>query len=352
MVVVEQPMKLTNRYRSTAAPRATTTPIKVWAVIGALVLALEAYVLIAWIVSGNASPVDTGADAVPTYMKWFGHTWEVLGLIALVVFVNHYLIKPWRRERRLTLDGLFVLVFFTIYWQDPLYVYAAPQSNYNSMFWNLGSWLGNVPGVMTHNGERFAEPLLWTGPIYVYLVFGSVLVACWLMRKIRARWPGLSNVQLVLVCLAFFFPLDFIIEGLVVLPMGIYHYGGAIDWLTFNHGKYYQFPLYETLFWGTCWASFACLRFFIDDKGHTLVERGVDELRAPERRKTVMRFLALAGAVNVLFFVLYDVPMNVMGAHSDPWPADIEDRSYFTNEMCGPGTEYACAGLEQPAQEP
>ncbi len=34
--------------------------------------------------------------------------------------------------------------------------------------------------------------------------------------------------------------------------------------------------------------------------------------------------------------------------HVDFFPAEVIDRSYFTNAMCGPGTDYACPGPTVP----
>lgn len=40
------------------------------------------------------------------------------------VIVYYLIVRPWRRERRLTLDGMLVIGFASIYWQDPLANYT------------------------------------------------------------------------------------------------------------------------------------------------------------------------------------------------------------------------------------
>ena len=76
--------------------------------------------------------------------------------------------------------------------------------------------------------------------------------------------------------------------------------------------------------------------------GYAIVERGIDQIRGNAKQKTVLRFLSLAGCVNVLYFALYMVPTDVLiHSSSNNWPADIRTRSYFTSHMCSVGTGYA-----------
>ena len=64
-----------------------------------------------------------------------------------------------------------------------------------------------------------------------------------------------------------------------MLPIGFYTYPGAIRAVSFNAGTYYQWPIYEGLMWGGVQAALCCLRFFTDDRGRTIVERGLDNVR-------------------------------------------------------------------------
>ena len=78
-----------------------------------------------------------------------------------------------------------------------------------------------------------------------------------------------------LVVWAFFF--DLVIEGLFLMPMGLFTYPGAIQSLSINAGTYYQWPVYEGLMWGGVQAGLCCLRYFTDDRGRTVVERDSTE---------------------------------------------------------------------------
>ena len=138
-----------------------------------------------------------------------------------------------------------------------------------------------------------------------------------------------------MIAWTFFF--DFVIEGLFLMPMGLFTYPGAIQALSVNAGTYYQWPLYEGLMWGGVQAGLCCMRYFTDDRGRTFVERGLDRVRGGfvttaahplpgdlrRVQRVLLRVLQHSGAV------LCHAP--------DPWPDDILKRSYFLMGICGEG---------------
>ena len=85
---------------------------------------------------------------------------------------------------------------------------------------------------------------------------------------------------------------------------------------------------------------------FRDERGDTIVERGIEQVE-PERRRPWLRWLALVAAVNAIFLV-YNVGWTWFALHQDPWPQDLIERSYLMDELCGPGTGMACPGPEVP----
>jgi hypothetical protein len=322
-------------------------PVKLWATVGAAFLALETYAVTAWIVSGKATRTPTGEDPVPTYMKVFIHGWEILGIPALVVFLYFFLVRPWRREGHITTDGLFCLVFGTIWWQDPMSNWIAPMFTYNSELWNFGNWTSNIPGWFMPNSNLVGESPLWIAPLYVYLAFGAAVAGCTVMRKAKERWPQLGTFGLIGVCAGFFVFFDLVLEPTVML-MGFWTYPNAIPWLTLFHGHYYQFPIYEALMTCVGWTALSSARYFKNDKGQTFAERGIDKVRASRGQKTVLRFLALAGICNSAILFGYNIPIQFFNANGSPWIDDIKNRSYFTDGLCGPGTEYKCWGPGTP----
>jgi hypothetical protein len=58
--------------------------------------------------------------------------------------------------------------------------------------------------------------------------------------------------------------------------------------------------------------------------------------------------LAMIGFVNMLFFVLYNVLNTWTATRMADWPADLQQRSYLTNGLCGEGTDQMCPGPANP----
>ena len=327
------------------------TPVKWWAWIGAAFLSFELYLFAAWLSSGQFRPTPSGPTPVPARMKWTIHGYEAIGLVFAAVFVYYFLIRPWRREGHITLDGLLTLVFLSLYWQDLMLNYFQPWVIYNAEAINFGSWFGNVPGWNWPNGNLMVEPFVWVFPVYAYIMFGIPVLGCVIMRKAKQRWPQLGKFGLAMVCFGVFVLVDLVLEPGMML-LGLFHYGGSIKWLTLFHGHYYQFPIYEAFWFPFILTVWACLRYYRNDKGQILAEHGIETLRVSRRQRTAIRFLALAGVFNVTFLFLYSGPMAVIHVKADAWPQDIQNRSYFTNELCGPGTSYACPGPGIPIPRP
>jgi hypothetical protein len=278
-------------------------------------------------------------------------TWEIGGVLAMATVLYFFLIRPWRREGHITTDGLFCLVFITLFWQDTGLNYFQLWSTYSSAFVNFGSWDANIVGWLSPNANLIPSPLIFSLPTYVYAVFFFAVIGCAVMRKAKKRWPQLSTFGLIMVTFGFWCAVDLILDPLYLLT-GVYTYGGAIDWLTLFHGHYFQFPLYEIPMAGAWFTTWSCLRYFRNDKGETLGERGLSEVRVRGKRKTTLRFLALAGICNV-GFLSYNLPASIFGLYADPFPKDITDRSYLMQgQMCGPGSTYACPGPGVPIPRP
>lgn len=330
--------------REQVAEAPKVIPARVWAVVGASFLVFATYVIVSWIFSDDFRPTDPGPTPVPTWMQAALITFMVGGGIAMLAGIWYFLIKPWRREGHLTTDGAFVITFILLYWQDPLSDFAGPNFSYNAWLPNMGSWLGQVPGVIFPQAGRIPEPYLMTGPVYLWWVGGMVVLASWAMRKLKERRPQTGTLGLIGACFAGFLVADFILE-IIFLRIGYYAYPSTVDWLTLFPNSYYKFPVYEAVLWGGTWTAFSCLRYFKNDKGQNLAERGIDEVRGSSKKKSLMRFLSIFGAVNVIMLTCYNIPTQFFLVNSDGWPKDIMERSYLVDQFCGEGNpRYACWG--------
>ncbi|OBY29537.1 hypothetical protein ACT18_22515 [Mycolicibacter kumamotonensis] len=318
--------------------------IRIWAAVGGALLALQLYVWARWITGPFFERVPSGPNDPPMYMKVPLMANAVILWVGLPVAIWWFFIRPWRRERRITLDGMLFLSMGLMFFQDPLLNYFNTWCTYNTWLFNRGSWTSHIPGWASPEepGRQVAEPLLTNAPGYAWGVLMITIAGCWIMRKIKARWPGISNLRLIAVTYAISFVFDFVMEGLVLLPIGLYTYPGAIRSVSINADTYYQWPVYEGLMWGAVQAALCCLRYFTDDRGRTLVERGLDGIRGGFARQQFTRFLAIFAGVSACFFVFYMGPVQWIAMHADPWPEDHQKRSYFTGGICGEGTDKPC----------
>jgi hypothetical protein len=322
----------------------TAKPARIWAIAGGVILAFQLYVWIRWMTGPYFTRVPAGPSDPPTLMKVVLLTWTAVIVLGLPVGIYYFIVRPWRRERRITLDGMLLVACGLLFFQDPLLNYFSTWSTYNSWMFNRGSWVKDIPGWVSYGepGRMMAEPLLMNAPGYSYGVLLCTILGCWVMRKAKSRWPNISNAGLIGVLIVWTFFFDLVMEGLFLMPMGLYIYPGAIKSLSINAGTYYQWPVYEGLMWGGVQAGLCGLRYFTDDRGRTFVERGLERIQGGFVKQQLTRFLAIFAACSMFFFVFYNIPAQWFATHQDPWPADIVKRSYFLMGICGDGTDRLC----------
>lgn len=324
----------------------TLKPVTVWAAMGACFLVLFVYVFASWLLVGEPTRTPTGQTPVPGWMKASLIAWQCLSCGMAVACFYFFLVRPWRRERRLTLDGMFSIGFVTMMWQDTLLDIFQPWVTWNSAMVNFGSWNLRIPGWLSPQGDLIAEPVLFTMPSYLWVMLPPMMLGNAVMRRSQRRWPQMGRAGVIGCAFLLFVAVDILAE-LVWMRMGIYAYPGSIRSLTVFAGKYYQFPIYEAVIWPMTWTAMAAVRHFKDDRGQTIVERGIDDLRISARKKTATRLLAIIGVCN-LSFLAYNAQGAILGLYSDPWPEDITSRSYLTDGLCGDGTGYACPAPNVP----
>jgi hypothetical protein len=318
-----------------------TRPITWWAALGFGFLAFAAYLIVAWLIAGEAHRVPTGPTPLPTWMQiaLSIQQWGLFaGMLALIWFKA---VRPRMRTGSFTFDGLMILAFALLWWSDPLYNYFTPGFNYNAYFVNLGSWVGHVPGWMSPNPQNIPQPLLWLPGVYTCAFFLMVVIVNALFRKTRQRYPSISAVSMWFIAFIPMAVVGTLWEALFMM-MGSHHYGSSIRWLALNAGHYYEFPVYQGITASLLYTTWGSLRYFRDDRGRSFAEHGIDQLNVSDRTKGWMRFFAVSGAITVIFFAFYHVPNALIALRGDAWPQDVQERSYFTSGVCGPGTDVAC----------
>jgi hypothetical protein len=330
--------------RVTQEPR-RIVPVKWWAALGVVIVAFIAYVLIDWVTGPFFERVPTGPTDPPTYMKVAIIVFQTVSIPIGLGLIYWFTVRPIIREHRLTLDGMLVVAFSTLWFQDPLSAYGGHWFSYNSWAVNYGSWVHSVPGWLSNGkpGAMLVEPILIMPGLYVYVFVITMILGCWVMRRAQLKWPRLGKLGLIGLCFASMVAFDIILEAVIFMPLGIWEYPGGRGPAIFS-GTYHAFPANEIVTVSATFTAVAALRYFRNGRGQTLVERGSENLRMSGRKQALVRALAVLAGVHVALFITYNVPNYWIGTHSKEWQQDLLDRSYLTDGLCGAGTDRACPG--------
>ena len=324
-----------------ATSSGASRPVLVWAIFGVLQVIFAIYCVVRWAAAGQMRPTQPGPDvmsASTTVVMWL---LQVVGPGVAVWIIWRFVVVPWRRDRRLSSDGILVIACFAIgIPHDILNTYTSPSFSYNSHYVNAGSWMSQVPGVLTPNAHLVPEPLLLVLPAYGWCVFLAAVLGCWIMGRVRRRWPQVPYPGLLGLTFACFAALDVVFESTLVW-LHVQCYTGVIHGMTLWEGTDHQLPGYEVVFWAVFWTGMSALRFSRDDRGLTIAERGVASLRVAPRQATVIRLLAVIGAATAIITVLYNVPWQLASSHNNRFPTALP--SYLLNGICAPASKPASA---------
>jgi len=329
--------------------------VKIWAFFGAIIVAFETYVLLKWVTGPNFEAVPAGVSPVPDGIKIAGSVITYGGFIAMAYLIYRFVWKVWRAQRTVTAEGLLLIWFATFSWfMDPFANMFTPFFTYNSWFPNQGSWVADIPFWQSitsgQPGAMQAYPMLFIVTAYVWGLWGVVSAQAWTMRRMRARWPRMSTPALLWWSYCWGFAVFMVLE-IVYMRCGIYGYHAAIPELTLWYGEYYQFPIYEAMFAGFWCLGYASLLYFRNDKGQTIVERGVERIKTGNASKIGLRFLAVTALSTVIYMVSYNIPYWILNiSTNEAWPDQTQQESYWTNLVCGPETGRACGDPTLPLQ--
>jgi hypothetical protein len=300
------------------------------------------YVAVKWITSGHFQRTPTGPDRASSWMLGAVHAFDILGPAVFVVVVHRFIVKPWRSGcRRLTTDGVLFLTWLAMFPMDNWLNYARFQFSYNASHWlQFGSDLGAVPGVAVAHAYRSAEPLLFTFPGYVWGMCLWGVLGSAVMKRAKRRWPHMKVATLFVLTWVFFVVLDLIAEPGILIPLGLESYHGVVGALAIFGGSRFQYPLYNAGLFALVWLAAAALRYFRDDLGYMIPERGINHVAVSDGMSNVLRVLAAIGFAAVIFPVAYSLPMNLISSFNDSTPSKVP--SYFQQGICGPRTSFTC----------
>lgn len=329
-------------------------PVVGWPVAGALLVAGTAFFVAKWALGPNFTPIPVGPDQPPDWMRAVLMTGQLAMCVAGVAVLWWYVVRPWRRERRVPTVGLIALACGVASFWDPLSNALQPWLSYNSYLWNRGSPVSELPFVLSSPTPAVqpAWPLAFVFGGYIGFLPMLGIFGAWVMRVTKRRFPTLRAPGLIAVCVGLMAILDLVIEGVVFMPLGFWSYAGGWQPALFG-GRYYQLPLHNIFHASLFFALPSILLYFVDDKGRTVVERGLDCVGGGSLRQTAVRFFAVSAFIVGGYGLVYHLPQGVLWAPNSPgWiKAVTNERSYFLNQ-CGPRVDRACPGRDVPIVRP
>jgi hypothetical protein len=289
--------------------------VTIWAGIGAVWVAIAAQAVIRWILSpGQFAPAPVrGPDVYPVWREISLRVLEGVSFAVLLAFVWYCVVKPWRRDRALSLDGKFVIggLFGAVadgFLNQANYLFAWNQHSVN-----VGVWSAFLPFHDSSASSRYAEGLLWGVPMYIYFCTGAAIVGCRLIMWLRERFPGIGDALAYVVVFAVEFGAGFVLENVIIRTTQAYGYAKTAEALTLWHGAAYQFPVYESLFTAGLGVAYTYVRMSALESvdGVSCVERGYH--RWPPALRAPVRLLAVVGFSFVALITIYHLPLNWLG---------------------------------------
>jgi len=301
-----------------------------WASFGLIWVLTALQAVIRWIFSPDfaVAPV-IGPDHYATWRMVFLRILEAASMGVVLAFLYFCVFRPlWitrltldgpetKYTGHLSLDGKFVIGGICAWIADgflncQVYLFA-----WNAHSVNLGVWTRFLPFHNPSGPTQYAEGLLWGMPMYVYFCAGVALVACTVVAPLRKRYPGMSDVTLMVVIWCGEFVFDFVLENVIIRTTHAYAFPKTYKPLTLWSGEVHQFPIYESVFVATLGSAYTRARMSAmeDPKGLSPVERGYE--RWPAVLHDAVRALAVIGFCAAATISFYHLPLNWLGIIGD-----------------------------------
>ena len=321
--------------RGMSSSRRAWGPAHYLALASIPLLAYQVWTWGAWLASG---PYQVTADRSYGSFSWYAARGIeiVLGLVVIVLVAM--LVRQCRARRRLTFDAmLFIGLVLTVFW-DTVVNFIEPLWFYSTNWVNLNDWWGHAPFMINPAAGHGPNPLLVLGLLYALGTLEAMTIGK-VMDRAQRRWPGISRARLIAVAFASASLIGMALSLTMILP----HLWGGPGMPFSILGGDYHYSVLEFLYIGAWSTTLACLRFFVNDRGERVTERGLANL--PSRSRTAVALLATIAACN-LSVILWSVPIMFMGIKTTQYP---EYPASLSNVICDTpgkhGTAYGpCPG--------
>jgi hypothetical protein len=173
----------------------------------------------------------------------------VMIVISLALLV--YIVRGCLRIRRLSFDAMLCISCLLMAWLDPLEMFFQPVFLYSSDWTNLNSWCSQVPGVVNPDCSRIPEPIPFLPLVYTFGVPACTMIGGWVIRKVRARYPGISFFKMLAIVAIFGVIFDIFVEFPMIL-LHLWNYPGFPDSFSIFSGGIklpLAVPIGAAIFW-------------------------------------------------------------------------------------------------------
>jgi len=288
-----------------------------WLAVMALpILFLEAWTLIGWLADGPSQLTKYRNDGLGR--EWWGARIGEVAVIVISLIVLTKVVRDCRRQRKfLTLDVMFCICGALMIWGAGGLNFFQPNFVYTSEFINLNDPCGHMPGVVNPDCGQLHFPVVFLGLLFTFGLLGiSMEIEAVVVRPARRRWPHLSTAQIFGLILAASAVIS-LAEPLFIIPMHMWTYPGA-PWAIELGGDAWRWPPFPEYGVFILFAGLpTAIRILRDDRGRTIVERGLDHYSAKVRG--VVSLLALYTLIQLVLWIPGTAPDWLLGWRTTEW---------------------------------
>ncbi|MCW2749256.1 MAG: hypothetical protein JWR83_366 [Aeromicrobium sp.] len=275
-------------------------------------LAYEIWTLTGWLFDGPHQIVQGRDSGGPSW--WMARVIEI-GATALAMAVLAIVVRDSLKAGQMTFDlKLWIALVLTSFW-DTVVNFLQPIWFYSSNFVNLNEWWGHAPGIVSPAAGIGPYPIVALTMLYPCFVLESRLASAgW--SAVRRRRPDISNPALLGFGLLAALAIGACISMLFVLP---HLWAGPGMGPMLLSTDTYRWSLAEFLYVGVWSTTICALRFFVDQDGNRLTERGLGQLSTTARN--VVSTLATTAWCS-LAVIGWSLLVMLTGFHARTYPAD------------------------------
>jgi hypothetical protein len=287
-------------------------PVQLLAALGVVLVLAQAWVWGAWLADGPSQLTDFQDPDDFTFKA--ARVMEAGMGVAFVVLLA-WVVRKCVRERALVFDAKLFIAGIAALWLDAWVNLVAPIWLYNTNFTNSPPPTAYMPGVVNPAMHDMPFPILFHAFNYPVACVGAGILVSNVLTRLRRRYPHARTGTLLALCALFGMAFDLLYESFMI-RRGMWVYPGTPDELALWGSQYTKFPIFEIIPAGIAFATFGALRFFRNDRGEHLSERGLHTV--PPRRRTIVSLLATIACVNIVWIAMCTIQV-AGGFYADPY---------------------------------